>query len=106
MAFSASPGRRSAASSACRSTPLIGFCLAPVFASLISLTPARVGAAHAGNAICFQIASAAFGGAMLTGLIGLLIRAFGLEVIGAAVAALALILFMLHEALLRSSRAS
>lgn len=85
---------------------MIGFYLAPVFASLISLTPARVGAAHAGNAIGFQIASAAFGGAMLTGLIGLLIRAFGLEVIGAAVAALALILFMLHEALLRSSRAS
>lgn len=85
---------------------MIGFCLAPVFASLISLTPARVGAAQAGNAIGFQIAAAAFGGTTLTSFVGVLTRAFGLEVIGVAVAVLALLLFMLHEALLRSSRAS
>ncbi|MBC7801860.1 MAG: MFS transporter [Gemmatimonadaceae bacterium] len=80
----------------------IGFSLAPVFASLISLTPARVGPAHATAAIGFQIAATALGGAALTGLVGVLTRSFGLEVIGLAILVFAVILLALHEALVRS----
>src|SRR5690606_7555415 len=63
----------------------IGFSLAPIFASLISLTPARVGRDHANNAIGFQIASSGLGGASLTSVVGLLAASLGLQVIGAAI---------------------
>lgn len=82
---------------------MIGFFLAPVFASLISLTPARVGQAHASSAIGFQIASAGLGGAALTGLIGVLARSFGLETIGLTIVVFALILLALYETLMRVS---
>ena len=80
---------------------MIGFFLAPIFASLISLTPARVGAAHADSAIGFQIAAAGLGGAVLTGLVGVVARALGLWVIGASILVFALVLLALYEALLR-----
>ena len=83
---------------------MIGFFFAPVFASLISLTPARVGAAHADSAIGFQIAAAGLGGATLTGLIGVLAHALGLEVIGAAIVVFVLILLALYEGLMRRGR--
>ena len=82
---------------------MIGFFFAPVFASLISLTPRRVGQAHASSAIGFQIAAAGLGGAALTALVGLLARGFGLEVIGMAIAAATGLLLVLHEALVRVS---
>ncbi len=80
---------------------MIGFFLAPIFASLISLTPARVGAAHADSAIGFQIAAAGLGGAVLTGLVGVAARSLGLWVIGASMVVFALVLLGLYEALLR-----
>lgn len=80
----------------------IGFALAPIFASLISLTPQRVGAAHADSAIGFQVAAAALGGAAVTAGIGTLARGFGLEVIGLAVLLASLALLALSEAFLRS----
>ena len=80
---------------------MIGFFLSPIFASLISLTPARVGQAHADSAIGFQIAAAGLGGAVLTGLVGVVARALGLWVIGAAILVFALVLLALYEALLR-----
>lgn len=79
---------------------IIGFAFAPVFASLVSLTPARVGVEHADSAIGFQIASAGLGGAVLTGLAGLLARDFGLEVIGLVIALSTLLLLLLYEALM------
>lgn len=82
---------------------MIGFFLAPVFASLISLTPARVGAAHADSTIGFQIAAAGLGGATLTALTGLLTPRFGIEVIGPAIAAYAVTLLVLYEVLMRVS---
>lgn len=85
---------------------LIGFCFAPIFASLISLTPARVGAEHADSAIGFQIAAAGLGGAALTGLIGLLTRPFGLEVIGASIFAATLVLLASYEWMMRRARQS
>ena len=80
---------------------LIGFSLAPIFASLISLTPARVGAAHADSAIGFQIASAGLGGAATVGLAGIAARSFGLGVIGPIIAGFALMLLALYEIFLR-----
>ena len=85
---------------------LIGFGFAPVFASLIRLTPARVGVEHADTAIGFQIAAAGLGGATLVGLIGLSARVFGIEAIGAGLFLATLLLFVLHEALSRRSEAA
>jgi fucose permease len=84
---------------------LIGFSFAPVFASLISLTPGRVGLEHANAAIGFQIAAAGLGGATLTGLVGVLAGTFGLEVIGAAILVGTLVLLALYEAFMRAELA-
>ena len=84
----------------------MGVMLAPVFATLIGLTPARVGAAHADSAIGFQIAAAGLGGAALTAGVGALAGSLGLEAIGAALVVLALLLVALHEALARTGAAS
>ena len=82
---------------------LIGFSLAPVFASLISLTPARVGAAHADSAVGFQVASAGLGAAALTSFVGWLTTAFGLEVIGLAIVGFMAVLLALYGVSLRRS---
>lgn len=80
---------------------MMGFFFAPVFASLISLTPARVGSTHANSAIGFQIAAAGLGGATLTALVGVLSSSFGLEVIGLAIAVASVLLLVLYEAYMR-----
>ncbi|KEF33580.1 MFS transporter [Deinococcus sp. RL] len=80
---------------------LIGGALAPVFASLVSLTPGRVGGAHADSAIGFQVAAAGLGGAALTALVGVLSRWGGLEVIGLSVTVLAALLLALYEGFVR-----
>ena len=82
---------------------MIGFFLAPIFASLISLTPGRVGRTHADSAIGFQIAAAGLGGATLTGLVGVAAHAFGLWVVGASLLFFALLLLSLYEVLLRAN---
>lgn len=81
---------------------LIGFFLAPLFASLISLTPERVGREHADTAIGFQVASAALGAAVLTALVGVVARRGGLELIGGSVVLAALLLLALYEGFVRS----
>ncbi len=84
---------------------ITGFSIGPIFASLISLTPARVGAAHADTAIGFQIAASGLGAATLTGAVGILAREVGLEVIGGAIFLLTVLLLALYEGLeWRSSR--
>ena len=80
---------------------LMGLGFAPVFASLISLTPARVGRRHADSAIGFQIAAAGLGAAAVTGLIGVLADGLGLEAVGACVAAGTILLIALHEGFAR-----
>lgn len=81
---------------------MVGFFFAPIFASLISLTPGRVGAEHANSAIGFQIASAALGAATLTALAGVLARTFGLEAIGSAIFIAAVLLLLFYEAFIRA----
>lgn len=84
---------------------MIGFFFAPIFASLISLTPGRVGREHANSAIGFQIAAAGLGGAVVTALTGLLTRSFGLEVIGLVVFAATVLLLLLYELFTRERQA-
>lgn len=80
---------------------LVGFSLAPIFASLVSLTPARVGPAHADSAIGFQIASAGLGGAATVGLAGIIAGSVGLEIIGPIILGFAVLLLALYEIFLR-----
>lgn len=60
---------------------LLGISNAPVFPSLISVTPDRVGRAHTATAIGVQISMAMLGASFLPGFAGLLSDRFGLEVI-------------------------
>jgi fucose permease len=71
---------------------VLGGALAGVFPALISLTPVRLGERSAGHVIAWQVGAAAAGGAGLSALIGLLIGATSLAVLGPAVTALAVIL--------------
>lgn len=61
---------------------LLGLALAPMFPSLMSLTPARLGSAHAANAVGFQVAAAMLGGAAMVAGFGLLAGRLGLEALG------------------------
>lgn len=60
---------------------ILGIANAPVFPSLISVTPERLGREHTATAIGVQISMAMLGGALLPGFAGLLSDRFGLEVI-------------------------
>jgi fucose permease len=79
-----------------------GFAMAPIFPSLIAMTPARLGARHTGNAVGFQVAAAILGAAWLPSLVGVLVGRFGLEAVGWSLLAAALGLITLHEVLQRS----
>jgi fucose permease len=76
---------------------LMGAAFAPVFASLIVLTPRWVGHAHADSAIGFQIAAAGLGGATLTATVGIVAEAAGLATIGVSVLVLTLALLALFQ---------
>lgn len=79
---------------------LLGFAQAPMFATLISETPRRVGLSHTANAIGFQIGVAGLGSALLPGLAGVMIGGLGLEFIGFFILLLSVILLLLHELIL------
>jgi fucose permease len=83
---------------------LVGFGLAPVFPALIALTPTRIGADHAPNAIGFQVGSAGIGAAVLPGLAGVLGEAIGLEVIALFFAGAAVLLFLTQEVAARYAK--
>jgi fucose permease len=84
---------------------IIGLMLAPIFPSLIGTTPERFDRAHTADAIGLQVAAAVLGGAVLPGTVGVLAARLGLEVVGPCLVGLACALFVLHEALIRISRA-
>ena len=71
---------------------VLGGALAGVFPALIALTPVRLGEERAHNVIAWQVGAAAAGGAGLSAVIGLLIGATSLAVLGPAITVLALIL--------------
>jgi fucose permease len=58
---------------------LIGFAAGPLFPCLIALTSERVGSIHTANAMGFQVAAAAIGGALLPAVSGFLSRITSLE---------------------------
>jgi fucose permease len=71
---------------------VLGGALAGVFPALISLTPVRLGEQRAQHVISWQVGSAAAGGAGLSAIIGLLIGATSLAVLGPAITVLAVIM--------------
>jgi fucose permease len=76
---------------------LAGLALAPIFPSLVSVTPEGLGVAHAANAIGFQVSAANLGVAVLPGLAGVLAKNLGLEIIGPFLVATSIAMFLLHE---------
>jgi fucose permease len=83
---------------------LLGFALAPVFPTLISVTPQRVGAYFAPQAVGFQVAAANLGIALLPGAVGVLARRYGLEILCVYLVAASVALFALHELAVATTR--
>ncbi len=75
----------------------LGFALAPIYPTLITETPARLGPSHATSAIGFQVAGAYLGTAAVPGLTGLLATHAGLGVIGPCLVGNAAVLLLLQE---------
>jgi fucose permease len=84
---------------------LMGLASAPVFPSMISATPMRLGEGHTSNGIGFQIAAAVLGQSLLPGLVGVLAGKLGLEAIGPTLLVAACLLLVLSEALTSASPA-
>ncbi|MDQ3810845.1 MAG: MFS transporter [Chloroflexota bacterium] len=84
---------------------VVGLALAPIFPSLIATSPGRFAGRHTADVIGLQVAAAVLGGASLPGLIGVLAARLGLEAVGPCLVALAGAILVLHEGLLRLSRA-
>lgn len=82
---------------------VLGVAAAPVFPTLIAVTPGRLGEARAATAIGFQVGSAALGIAALPSLAGVLAEHLGLEAVASFLVISALALVLLHEAILRSA---
>lgn len=78
---------------------LMGLASAPIFPSLISMTPARLGAAHTAHGVGFQIAAAVLGQSLLPTAVGAVAQRHGLESVGAVLLTAALVLLAGHEAL-------
>ena len=74
-----------------------GFAEAPVFAMLMTTTPQRVGMAHAENGVSLQMGFVGIGSAILPGLIGIIGNAFGLEMMTALFALMAIVTLVFHE---------
>ena len=70
---------------------VLGGALAGIFPALITLTPVRIGERRAQHVIAWQVGAAAAGGAGFSALIGLLIGATGLAVLGPSLTALAML---------------
>lgn len=83
---------------------LLGFALAPIFPTLISITPDRVGAHFAPQAVGFQVAAANVGIALLPGMVGVLARRHGLEVVGVYLVVASLVLLLMEESIARAVR--
>ncbi|MBZ0301377.1 MAG: MFS transporter [Anaerolineae bacterium] len=85
---------------------VMGMALAPLFPTLVALTPERVGVAHTPNAIGFQIGFAGLGAALLVGLAGVLAGRSGVAIVAPFLMTMAIFTFTLHEVImLREARA-
>lgn len=77
---------------------LLGLANAPIFPSLISLTPENTGKEHTSTAIGLQISMAMLGGALLPGIAGFVSDRFGLEIIPIVFAVAATLLAIFYTA--------
>jgi fucose permease len=71
---------------------LVGLALAPIFPTLISQTPKRVGQRYASHAIGFQVSAAMLGIVIGPSLVGLLGVRFGLQTGALVIVVLALLM--------------
>lgn len=76
---------------------LMGLALAPIFPTLIAMTPHWLGREHAANGIGFQVSAASLGYAVLPGIAGLLAARFSLETIGPFLIANTLVMIWLYQ---------
>lgn len=76
---------------------LLGLFLAPLFPTLISATPQRVGAPFAAHAVGFQVSATALGFAVFPGLVAELARRWGLDTVCIALVTLAAAVLVLQE---------
>jgi len=83
---------------------LCGVAMAPVFPTLISATPTRVGVHHTGNAVGFQIAAATLGASLLPAATGVVVARLGLEAVAPSILVASVVLAALHELLVRAPR--
>jgi fucose permease len=83
---------------------LMGLASAPVFPSLISPTPLRLGEEHIANGVGFQIAAAVLGQSFVPTVVGVLAGRIGLEAIGPTLLFADCVLLGLFEALTSASR--
>jgi fucose permease len=79
---------------------LIGLALAPIYPSMMTRTPQRLGPALAAHAIGFQVAAAMLGAAALPGVTGVIAQQTGLANIPLTALTMAGLLWLLHETLL------
>ena len=83
---------------------LTGFSLAPIFPSLMSLTPRRFDSRHVPRIIGYQVGAATVGIATLPALAGVFGRRAGLETICLFLLILAAAMVALHEMIVRRKR--
>jgi fucose permease len=81
---------------------LIGFSFAPIFPTLIAVTPHLLGKRQAVNAIGMQMAFGGLGMAAMPWLAGILAEKISLEVIGPFILVECVLMFLLFEILLRN----
>ena len=79
----------------------MGFGLAPIFPTYMSLTPSRVGAEFATHAVSFQVAAASAGIMVFPWLVAGLAEEYDLEVITQSLIVATLTLLFLHRMLQR-----
>jgi fucose permease len=82
---------------------LAGLACGPIFPTLVAITPARLGAEHAANAVGFQIASAALGLSIVPSLVGVAAGALGIDVIAPLLVAMTVLLMIVYRLLERGS---
>lgn len=84
---------------------VVGLACGPVFPTLVAMTPARVGRAHAANAVGFEIAASALGLSVLPGFVGVAASRLGLEMIAILILVFAVLLVAVYWWLERAAPA-
>jgi fucose permease len=82
----------------------LGFGLAPIFPTYMSITPRRVGAAVAAHAVGFQVAAASVGIMVFPWCVTLLVRRWGLEMVSVYLVLASVVMLGLHLLAGRAAR--